>query len=207
MRAAERRRCSRIRRYVRSDVSHLGMFPAASHRCPVCGWRLHHCRVLVYSFNFVRESSSHDRADRLQHLRRNTSDRRACIHHCPGLRRSVGNVIFPLAYSFPASNGRHYIGAARFTRASKNQDLPVCLCPQRRPFTNGRCLVQPVQLRSLCNQRQRNSCCALILIKEDEGSFGGGARGAQGLISAVRFAPSFRTIAGSIAVVFMASSR
>ena len=49
----------RVHRDLRSARRHLGRVEDARDRRPLRGWCLHHCRVLVYGINVVRESCGH----------------------------------------------------------------------------------------------------------------------------------------------------
>jgi protein-tyrosine-phosphatase len=95
----------RVRRDIRPAGDNLGLRPTKAVGCAVRRRRLHHCRVLVYVFNFLREPCCDARARRKRYVCRHTTGRRAWVRCGTAYRRGCRNRLVSLARSIIAGGG------------------------------------------------------------------------------------------------------
>ena len=96
----------RICRHVWPTCRDLGMRPAPSFHCFVCGRRLHHCGLLVHGFDILRESCRHGSSLTDEYVRRDTSSGCGSFHR-GSVRRSCC-CHFALLLDDATFAGRHH---------------------------------------------------------------------------------------------------
>src|ERR1700722_7822220 len=83
----------------RTFVCDLGMFEVSPERGALCGRELHHCRLLVYVLDVLRQPRGIDRQMLERHVRRDSARRCSAIRGGAICRRNRGNHFVSLACS------------------------------------------------------------------------------------------------------------
>ena len=131
----------RVHRDLRSARRHLGRVEDARDRRPLRGWCLHHCRVLVYGIDVVRESCGHVSARCDGYIRRDCPDDAPGFVVAQVAGASAATVLFRWLVpaqraAGPAARGAGAVHVANRCRAWRrraiDEDRSFCVRSQRR---------------------------------------------------------------------------